>query len=1003
MSTIYCKKCDKVVCIDCHLFSFYKDEEHKETIEQILKNLQNTNPITDQPHLSGFYVYTDVLSTMNPNIIIDKECIAIIPKKNYLLKIMRVYNTKGNGEFVIKQIIPIKNERIVEKEIKYAKNEYELMDKMKAHSILSYHYGCNENAFEMLMENWGKPMNKIDFSKLKEKVLFQIIREYCEALYKMNTAGIHHGDIKMENIILNEQSYIPKFIDYGISSQLSSEELFLARTATRMENNWEHLKGWTPYMAPTELLQYLNIEEDKSRIITYCLSKIDVFCLGFTLFCMITQYDYQYMKKLQSLRSSIQTEKLFYAEIEGILAIVLSSSSWNKEFSFKLQYIILLSLQSVELRPNASEFFSIIQLFDNLPLDQFISLCQTVTTDQSAKIRNLNNFNELNLKLFKICNKGVKYEEGLKLCSKLEIRLKNIFGKNYYKNTREYLENCVHFGRLLYQKCDYARSREYMETSIKLGEQLLTPIHPILFSLYNNLGKVLDDLGLYEEAENMNKKNLNLEKQLYGDKAHPAVAKSYCNLGFFYHTQCKYELAKENYTQALNQRLEIFGDKPHEDIAASYSNLGMLYQNIADYKTAELFQNKALVIHKLLYGETSHPYIAGDYNNLGELYSNQSNYKKAEEMHIQALNQNLELFGNNPHSCISQNYINLGSVYLSQGKYKEGEKYYIKALNILKQIHGERAHPDIASSYNHLGALYDSQEDYKRAEEMYIKSFNLRLELYGKDNPHAHVSNSYNNLGAVYHNLSDYKRAEEYYKKAINILKQMHGEKVHPNIATGYNNLGSIYNSQGDIIRAEEMYTKALEQQLRIFGNNTPHEDIAHSYNNLGMFYYEQMGEYERSLQYLTKAADMIYLIHHQDNSHPLVIGTFNNLAGVREKYKNSLNDLGYHLYESFIESLISFGYLNGQTQYKMNKFNEYYSAMSTHFIHLIYNYIFWVGNGERMSLQLKIRGMNILISIYMGYNEDVGLREAESMGGDIGSTLAIYAMDLMRMFKPNT
>ena len=286
MSTIYCKKCDKVVCIDCHLFSFYKDKGHKEAIEQILNNLQNTHPITDQPHLSGFYVYTDVLNTMNPNIIIDKECIAIILKKNYLLKIMRVYNTKGNGEFVLKQIIPIKNTQIVEKELKSAKNEYELMDKMKKISILSYHYGSNENAVEMLMENWGKPLNKIDFWKLKEKELFQIIREYCEALETMNHNGIYHGDIKMENIVLNEQSYIPKFIDYGISSKLSHEELFLIRTATINENNWDHLKGRTSYMAPTELLQYFNKEEDKSRIITYCLSKIDVFCLGFTLFCM---------------------------------------------------------------------------------------------------------------------------------------------------------------------------------------------------------------------------------------------------------------------------------------------------------------------------------------------------------------------------------------------------------------------------------------------------------------------------------------------------------------------------------------------------------------------------------------------------------------------------------------------------------------------------------------------------------------------------------------------
>ena len=828
----------------------------------------------------------------------------------------------------------------MEKELKSAKNEYELMDKMKEFSILSYHYGSNENAVEMLMENWGKPLNKIDFWKLNEKELFQIIREYCEALKIMNYNGFYHGDIKMENIVLNEHSYIPKFIDYGISSQLSNrEELFLIRTATRIENNWEHLKGWTSHMAPTELLQYLNDKEDQSRIITYCLSKFDVFCLGFTLFCMITQSDYQYMKKLQDLRSSIQTEKQFYTDITTALAKSLSSLHWNEEFKSKLEQIILLSLQPVELRPNALEFLPIIQLFDTLPINQFISLCQTVTTDQSEKIQNLISLYLLNVNIINIRNKGIEYEKGLKLCSELEILLKDIFGEDYYMNTREYMINCDHFGVLLYKKSNYGRSREYMERGIKQGEQLLTPMHPALFKFYNNLGEVLRELKLYVKAENMRKKSLNLWKQLYGDKAHPEVAASYRNLGFLYYIQCKYELAKENFTHSLNQNLEIFGDKPHQRIAASYNNLGGLYNEIADYKNAEVFYNKSLDINKQLYGEKAHPDIALSYNNLGAFYENQSNYKKAEEMLIMALNQYLELFGYNPHSDVARSFINMGSVYERQGKYKEGEKLYLEALNIQKLIHGERAHPHVATSYNNLGIIYLSQEDYKRAEEMFIKSLNLQLEIYGKDNPQADVSISYNNLGFVYHKLGDYKRAEEYYMKALDINKQIHGKKDHPDIAKCYNNLGGVYNSQGDFIREEEMLTKALEQRLRIFGNNTPHEDIATSYSNLGMLY-KKKGDYEIALEYSTKAADMIYLIHHQDDSHPLVITMFNNLAIVREKYKTSLNDPGYYLYESFIESFNSFGYLNDQTQYKMNKFNEYYSVISTHLIH---KYLFYV------------------------------------------------------------
>ena len=884
MSTIYCEKCDKVVCIDCHLFSYYNNkdqEEHKEAIMQIINNLQNTHPKTDQPHLPGFYVYTDVLNTMKPNIIIDKECIAILPKKNYLLKIMRVYNTKENGEFVLKQIIPIKDKRIVEKEIQSAKNEFELMDETKAVSILSYHFGSNESAFEMLMENWGKPLDKINFHKLKEKELFQVIREYCGVLKKMNDRGIYHGDIKMENLILNKLNYIPKFIDYGSSSKLANtEEIFVIKTATINENNWEYLKGWTSYMAPTELLQYLNLKEDKSRIITYCLSKIDVFCLGLTLFYMIIQSDYQYMKKLQTLRSSSKTkeQEQFYEEIKRKLAEFLSSSPWNKEFTLKLVQIIKVCLQKVELRPNALELFPIIQLFDNLPLDQFSSLCQTVTTDQSVKIQELIYFNSLNMTIINI---GIQFEIGLKLCAKAEIKLKDIFGENYYKNTREYLDICDHFGALYGQKGDDIwNCMGYREIALQIGEQLLTPMHPTLFRLYNEIAVALQELGLYEDSENMSKKVLNLRKQLYGDKPHTDVAASYNNLGSFYHSQCKYELAKENYTEALDQRLEIFGDKPHKHIAICYNNLGSVYDDLAEYEIAEVFYNDSLAINKQVYGEKAHPHIALNYNNLGVLYNNQSNYTKAEEMHIKALNQRLELYGNRLHPDIARSYNNLGYANQSQGKYKEGEKYHKKALNIYKHIHGERAHPDIALSYNNLGTIYGEQKDYKRAEEMHIKALNQRLELYG-DTPHDKVAMSYNNLGVFYGMQGKFKRAEEYHVKALDIMKQIHGENDHPDIAKYYCTLGMVYDSQGDIIRAEEMYINALEQRLRIFGNNTLHEDIADSYSNLGVFY-KRKGDHERALEYFTKAVDMISLIHPQNNSHPDVILYSKNLAIAR-------------------------------------------------------------------------------------------------------------------------
>ena len=55
--------------------------------------------------------------------------------------------------------------------------------------------------------------------------------------------------------------------------------------------------------------------------------------------------------------------------------------------------------------------------------NQFFSLCQTGTTDQSIKIQKSISFNLLNGERFNICNTGIEYEKGLKLCSRIIIRI----------------------------------------------------------------------------------------------------------------------------------------------------------------------------------------------------------------------------------------------------------------------------------------------------------------------------------------------------------------------------------------------------------------------------------------------------------------------------------------------------------------------------------------------------------------------------------------------------
>ena len=75
--------------------------------------------------------------------------------------------------------------------------------------------------------------------------------------------------------------------------------------------------------------------------------------------------------------------------------------------------------------------------------------------------------------------------------------------------------------------------------------------------------------------------------------------------------------------------------------------------------------------------------------------------------------------------------------------------------------------------------------------------------------------------------------------------------KDHPDTAGSYNNIGKAYYSKGDYNRALEYLTKALDIYERIL--SCDHPLAATFYNNIGGVYREQ-GDYDKALECYEKA-----------------------------------------------------------------------------------------------------------------------------------------------------
>ena len=906
-----------------------KDKDHKTAISEIINLLVPTNPKTNIFHHSGFYPYTDIFQKTKSNRIINPQLIYKDSKTNYLLKVMNISTQKGTSEFAVKQILPRKDDSISKKVMDKVNIENNFMKKYASYyCVLSYKEGTNYQGFEILMENWGKSLDKIDFHKLDQEVFFNVLRECSQALANFHLCGLYHGDIKNQNIIFNEKCLTPKFIDFGESTQLTWEELMKSRKISAEGEKMEHIKGHTYMFDSFELLQYLNKSSNSGEII-YTYDKMDVFSLGMTFLIMIINrrkvVDYNI---LTNLRKSSQTAFEFSRRIDKIMDELLSElSNWKEEFSRKLFEVIKSCLQiDIELRPSALQLFAIFQYFPYTTLPQLKDILSDINNSDTIKelIRNY----VLYIKLYNQTRQpkeDQRNEDNLELCKEYEEQLRHIYRRKDYENTLEYLDLCKFYGDILDNMGDHRGRLEWLKKGLNIAEQVFASNknHPKFSLFYNNIAGVKIKLGLFKEAEEM-------------------------------------------YIRALSHEREIYGNKVHKDIAQNYQNLGILYNDLNDFRKAEENYKEVEYQYEEIYGEEPNSHVANFYNNFGGLYRTKADYTKAEELYKKSLNMYNQLSDNKPILDVATCYNNLGNLYSDQGEYKQARKMYEKALEIRLKYYGEAAHPDVTKSYNNLGTNYQYTGELELAEEMHLRALKQQEDIYG-NNPHPDVADSYSNLGNVYQEQHNYLKAEKMYDFALNQQIKIYGEnQLHLHIAHCYDNFGSLYDEMNYLNTAELLYLKSLDLKLKIC-NNEPHPEVALTKNNLGNLYGKQY-LYGKAIQQYEECLLIMRKVYKGNETHPYIISCKQNLHNTRTGAQQELfrEEKEINLFNIFRDNCRSFGYLNPETQLSLIYFNEYMNSIDLciYVKYLLSISMYYLDQEEKAYLFRQIPGKYIYIYI---------------------------------------
>jgi signal transduction histidine kinase len=200
---------------------------------------------------------------------------------------------------------------------------------------------------------------------------------------------------------------------------------------------------------------------------------------------------------------------------------------------------------------------------------------------------------------------------------------------------------------------------------------------------------------------------------------------------------------------------------------------------------------------------------------------------------------------NQPNDSLQR--VNLFRVANRYYNLNDWKKYQEIAKIVLEKSEISKDTVSTAKAYSYLGDYYVSQGVSDTAFTYYFKA----EKIYLQQNENINLARIRLNKAQLQYKESDYLGSEISAIKALRVLK---GEKADDIAYELYNLLGLVYNELGEYDKAIEFHTKAL---ANINSETTPVEFqyLPTSMNNMG-FVYQNMNQHEKAIPYFQKGLE---------------------------------------------------------------------------------------------------------------------------------------------------
>ena len=324
---------------------------------------------------------------------------------------------------------------------------------------------------------------------------------------------------------------------------------------------------------------------------------------------------------------------------------------------------------------------------------------------------------------------------------------------------------------------------DLLSQGVERAETELADEPDLLAEVLGELAQIYSNLSLYEPAETLLRRALELQQGIVADS--PAVATLLEELGSVLLERDSPE-SEELFLRALElRRAQVGPDAP--ETAGALRRLARARFSNHLYSEAEELLRQAIAIHRR-HLRPDDLQLGEELGDLAQTVNRQGRLEEAEELHRQALLIYRVHHGTTPHPQLASGLNNLALTLWDLERWQEGDQLMQESIDLMHRLYGEE-HADIATSLGNWAGSRLGRGDPASAAELYGQALAMRKSVLGER--HVRVAQTTAQLGEALQAAGRPQEAEELVRESLAIFREQL-PAGHPSFGRVLRDLGSV-------------------------------------------------------------------------------------------------------------------------------------------------------------------------------------------------------------------